>query len=184
MYFGLDISTAVIGWSILDSSGSLVDWGYVEYPSKTKKRPALTLFQKMDLLNPLQNKLKVYKDDIDAWGVEEALKKFQGGKSTAGVIYTCASFNFGVAHSFYQFFGKEPVYIPVGTARKTVGLKIPRGLDKYRKKAEVVEWCKPRFPSIQWGLTKTGRYKGWCGDVADSLVISEATRIIHGSNSS
>lgn len=182
MYFGLDISTRIIGWSLMDHSGSLKDWGYIEYPQKTKKRPALTLFQKMDYLEGLQDKLRVYKDDIDAWGVEEAVKKFQGGKSTANTIYTCASFNFGVAHSFYKFFGFEPIYIPVSTARKTVDLKIPRGLDKYSRKSEVVEWCKPRYPTINWVLTKTGKFKPWCFDVADSLVITEATRRIHGRN--
>lgn len=184
MYLGLDISTSIVGWSIVDKSGTVVKWGYVAFPVKTKKRPALTLFQKMDMLMlDLSDKLRDYKDKIDVWGVEQALKKFQGGKSSAQVIYTCASFNFGVAHAMYKFMGTEPIYIPVTTARKSVGLKIPRGLDKYSRKAEVVNWCKPRHPSIQWGLTRNATYKPWCFDVADSLVISEAIRLSHGCDS-
>ncbi len=178
MFLGLDVSTSCVGWSILDQSGSLVKWGYVDFPKKTTKRSALSLFQKMDFFyEDISDKLEDYRGRVDRWGVEEAVKKFQGGMSTAQTIYTCASFNFSVAYEIYQLFGTEPIYIPVNTARKMVGLKIPRGLDKKSKKSHVVEWCKPRYPSIQWGLTRNDTYKPWCFDVADSLVITEATRL-------
>jgi hypothetical protein len=181
MYLGFDISTAIVGWSLVDQAGLLVKWGYIEFPKKTTKRPALTLFEKMEYFSKdICDKLEDYRDQIDVWGVEQAVKKFQDGLSTAQTIYVCASFNFGVAYEIYQFLHrKEPIYIPVSTARKTVGLKIPRGLDKTARKGEVVKWCKPRHPSIQWGLTRNGTYKAWCFDVADSLVIAEAIRLKH-----
>lgn len=181
MYLGLDISTSICGWSILDKSGSLEKWGYVKLPKKKPKdEKGPSLFEKMDYFrNDVEHILREYKDRIEVWGVEEAVKKFQSGLSTANTIYVCASFNFGVAYLVYEILGKEPIYIPVSTARKTVGLKIPRGLDKIARKSYIVEWCKLKYPSIKFGLTRNGTYKPWTFDVADSLVITEATQLKH-----
>ena len=181
MFLGFDVSTSIVGWSLLKNGGQLEKFGYVKM---TKKAFEKNLFLKMDyFLSELHDTLLEYKDSIDHWAVEEAVKKFSGGKSSANTIFTCASFNFGVAYSVYSLLEKKPVYIPVTTARKLVGLKIPRGLDKNEKKSKVVEWCTPRHPSIKWEYGRTGKYSPWCYDVADSLVLTEALRLKHGSSS-
>lgn len=181
MFLGFDISTSIIGWSILDSQGELFRWGYVKMNKKSLEK---NLFLKMDYaLDLIFDSISDIKDQITVWGVEEAAKKFTAGKSSAGIIFKCASFNFGISYGIYNFLEKEPIYIPPLTTRKLVGLKIPRGLSPYDKKSTVVEWCIPRYPSIEWGRTRTNKYSPWCFDVADSLVLTEALRIKHGSNS-
>lgn len=179
MYLGLDISTSILGWSLVDCSGSLVDYGYIDFKPK-KLGLETNLFKKMEYFEKcFFPSIEKYKDKIEKFGAEEAVKKFQGGKSSANTIATSTSFNFGVCNTLYRFLEMEPFYIMVNSARKTVGLKIPSGLDTKKKKAKVVEWCKPRYPSITWPLTRFGNYKAWCGDVADSIVIAEATRLKH-----
>src|SRR5574339_1059366 len=114
MILGLDVSTTYLGWSIFDNSGSLEKYGHVDF-----SKLGTDLFLKLDFfINEITPILQEYKDRIDVWGVEEAAKKFQGGKSTADVIATCTSFNFGVCYVVYNILGKKPQYIPVTSARK------------------------------------------------------------------
>ena len=182
MFLGLDISTSVIGWSILDKDGKLIDYGNITFK---QKKHGKNLFLKMDhFKEEFIRSVGKYFGKIKHWAVEEAVKKFQGGKSTANTIYVCASFNFGVAHEVYTMLGFEPTYIPVSTARKSAGLKVPRGLDKNAKKSYIVDWCKSNFPSFDLEYTRTGSYKPYMFDMADSIVIAKSLRIINERSSS
>ena len=184
MFFGLDISTTITGWSLLDNDGNVIKSGYVKFP----KSLGTDLFDKMDYfekeITPI---IKQHKKDIKFWGVEEAAKKFQQGKSSARTIFTCASFNFGVTRSVQKILKKKPIYIPSSSARKMVSLKIPKEqngklLDKKDKKSYIVDWCKEKYPNLVWNLTRNGTYKPYCFDVADSLVVAEAIRLSNESN--
>jgi hypothetical protein len=174
MYLGLDVSTSCIGWSIIGDSGQYVDGGYIDFsPKKLKLDKNLFLkmnhFEKMFL--PILNK---YKDKIDHWAVEEAVKKFSFGHSSAGTIFKLASFNFGVVYFVYKQLDKEPVYIPANAARKLCELQFPKDIDKSKKKEYIVDWCSKAFPSLKWENNRAGNVKKQSFDQADSIVVSKA----------
>lgn len=172
MFLGLDISTSVVGWSIVDLQGSLVDYGYIDFNEK-KLKLETNLFLKLDYFNKTFNDvLEKYKDKITSWAIEEAAMKFSSGMSSAQTIFTLASFNFGVAYSVYKTLNKEPIYINVNTARKKFGIKIPRDLDKSKKKAYVLESCINRYANFKVEKNKKDNYKKQFFDVSDSIVMS------------
>ncbi len=171
MFLGLDISTSVIGWSVIDLKGHLVDYGYIDMTPK-KLKLETNLFLKMDyfakVFEPIFQK---HKDKITHWAVEEAAVKFRAGMSSAQTIFTLASFNFGVAHHVYKCLNKEPLYVNVNTARKNIGIKVPKHLDKTGKKTYILEHCISRYSNFKPERNKKNNYKKQFFDVSDSIVI-------------
>lgn len=174
MYLGLDISTSCIGWSILDENGCYVDGGYIDFSSK-KLNLDKNLFLKMEYFEKRFSViLNKYKNIIKFWAVEEAVKKFSFGMSSAGTIFKLASFNFGVVYSIYKKLGTEPTYIPANKARKTCSIQFPKDIDKENKKRYILDRCAQKYPSIVWDKNRADNIKKQCFDLADSVVIAEA----------
>lgn len=172
MFLGLDISTSVLGWSIIDLDGKLLDYGYIDFTSK-KLNLETNLFLKMNYFEKVfEPILSKYKEKITFVAIEEAAQKFTAGKSSAHTIFKLASFNFGVAHYVYKYLNKEPIYVNVSTARKHLGIKVPKTLDKVDKKAYVLESCVSRYSNFTVEKNRNDGYKKQYFDVSDSIVIS------------
>lgn len=172
MFLGLDISTSVLGWSLIDTSGKLVDYGYIDFTPK-KLKLETNLFLKMDyfekVFKPILDK---YKDKITFVAIEEAAQKFTAGKSSAHTIFKLASFNFGVARYVHKSLALEPVYVNVTSARSKLGIKVPKALDKTAKKAYVLENIAARHPNLKIEKNKKLNYKKQFFDVSDSIVVA------------
>lgn len=177
MWLGLDISTAIIGWSIIDKSGNVLKYGKI----MLKKLKSADFFDKIEYAEGEVRKiLNENKGLISKVVVEEALQKFTGGKSTAGSINKLIAFNRTLSYLIYRELGIKPTDLNVRTARSKLGIKIPRGLKDKDKKEFVRSKCETMFPSVIWDKTRNETYKDYCFDIADSLVIAEAARIIYG----
>ena len=183
MYLGFDISTSIVVMSLLNKDGSINRFTSVSFTGKKFEKD---LFLKTDyFIKEFNHFLGSDKDKIVDWGVEEALKKFSAGKSSASTIFTCASFNFGVSYNVYNILGKKPTYIPPTTARSILDIKIPRDFPdvkskselKIAKKSYIVDWCTEYFNyNFDWPKNNKGKYSPKCFDMADSLVLTEALR--------
>lgn len=174
MLLGLDISTSCIGWSILDKDGKYIDGGYIDFSSK-KLNLDKNLFLKMKhfekMFTPILDK---YRANIDNWAVEEAVKKFSFGRSSASTIFKLASFNFGIVYFIYKDLDKEPTYIAANAARKLCDIKFPKDIDKSKKKEYILERCASVYPYIRWDKNRNGDIKKQCFDQADSIVVTES----------
>lgn len=170
---GLDISTSTIGWNIFENQ-NVIKYGYIKLPQGEN------LITKLDVaLEALEQLLKEH--SIDVIAAEEALQKVTGGKTTANTVNKLIAFNFGLTYSLYRIYGIRPKYIPASTARAQSKIKIPRGLSKKpkEKKKIVIEAVKSLYPQIEFPLTKFENYKDFCGDIADSVVISRACWLLN-----
>jgi len=170
---GLDISTSCTGVCFLDEEGRVSLMTHIKYPSK------FNLWEKADFTLAFLEKI------VDAGGlsvkdffVEESLQKFRPGLSSAKTLTTLSKFNGIVCYLTRRVFELDPEPINVNTARKTVGLKIPRGSNS---KQIVHEWVSAETDFV-WPtkILRGGPRKGQevlidaCYDMADAYLIARA----------
>ena len=175
MIIGLDISTAVVGITILTQQGNFVDSSAVALPKADLSERALFL----------QDRLKEIIGDYEItqiW-IEEPFQRFAKGGSTAATMIRLATFNGMCQFMIYQMTGVLPGLINPNAARKTVGIKIQRektcGIST---KEQVLGWAKTRIPHFKWPkkTLKSGPRRGQtincpsCYDIADSYVVANA----------
>ncbi len=80
--------------------------------------------------------------------VEEPLKAFKAGASSAGTIQLLSRFNGACCYALSSTFGIDPVLLNVNSARKLLGIRIDRK-DKTRStKDKVREFVVANFPEV------------------------------------
>lgn len=174
MILGLDISTSIVGLTVLDNKGRFVHMNYCDL------RKEKDFFKKCDLI---RDKLKdVLEYDIKHIYVEDIMQSFSGGMSSAKTITQLARFNGIVSYIAYELSGIAPVYLNVNTARKLLGIKIDKN-SNVDKKEQVRLWVDDYMKNqLLWPekVLKSGPNKGktrlcsYCYDMADSFVIALA----------
>ena len=169
MILGLDISTTIVGVSVIDPDGNLILSDHWDI-SKID-----TLFEKAEVIG---SNLWQVKNDyaISSVFIETALKKFFPGKSRADTIIKLAKFNGVVSWLSFETFGFEPTFINVNTARTLYGLSFPRGTKGPQRKKMVIEAVKEKEKTaFTFEMARGGKnYKKGTDDRADAIVIARA----------
>jgi hypothetical protein len=176
MICGLDISTSITGYTIMDLKGNLVELGHIDL-KKIKG-----IWKKVDEMKEFICHLnKTYK--ITNVFIEEPLSKFSRGKSSSGTISLLMRFNGIISYLIHQEMDIDPIYYPPSRARKICEIKM---LSKAAAKKQGEKW-KPQkeqafdqmnsrdpFIDYEWPKKRTGRLKDYCYDQMDSYVIARA----------
>lgn len=165
MILGLDISTSITGYTILNPEGEIVKIGHWDLRNK-KHFP--NLFSKATFI---KNKLSEIDYKIQNVFIEPALSMFMMGRSSAHTISTLIKFNGIISWMCYEQFGIEPEFIPAISARKKCGISIKRGT---KAKEQVMAFLLDNEPDFHVEWTKSGNPKPYCYDEADSLIIARA----------
>ena len=169
MILGLDISTSIIGATVLDVTGEVV---YCEAWDLRNKRHFPNIFAKVQRFKQVMGNLyQINKYPIDSIFIEQSLMAFRPGFSSAKTILTLAKFNGILSYVCQQDFGVEPQYIGASTARKSCGIKIPKG---EKAKDVVLQYVLDNEPNFVVEYTKHGNPKPGSYDRADSLIIARA----------
>lgn len=169
---GLDVSTSITGFSVIDDSDeSLVEIGHIDF------KKCNDLWEKADHVKACLESI-IDKHNPGVIYIEESLLGFSSGLSSAGTLFTLAKFNALVSYFVYKKTGKVPMYVAANSARKTVGIKlIPKKKCGKSHKEQAFDWCLTgplsshvsKFPK-----TRTGSWKGFVADEVDSFVIALA----------
>jgi hypothetical protein len=167
VFLGLDISTSIIGATLIDDIGQVL---YCEAWDMRNKnhfpRPfSKATFVKERLLD-LTSEFR-----IEHIFVEQSLQAFRPGFSSAKTLLTLAKFNGIVSYICLDVLGIEPEYIGASTARKSNGIKVPRG---EKAKQVVLQYVLDNEPNFVVDYTKQGNPKPGSYDRADSLIIARA----------
>ena len=175
-YIGLDISTSIIGISLLDAQGNLVNLENINL-KKVK-----CIFEKSDMV---YNTFKKYLEDYSfcdeaSISIEESLQSFRRGFSSAKTLSQLSRFNGIVSYIAYSVFNIKPVYINVNSARKNLQIKIDKS-SELSTKEQIFQWVKERI-SFEWHTKtlKSGPNKGLvkydesCYDMSDAYIICKA----------
>ncbi len=169
MILGLDISTSIIGWCLLENDGTYRDIGYVDL------HKCADLYEKLDMFVALVDKIS--KQKVPTIYVEEPLKMFMKNASMAQTIALLQRFNGMCCAVLYNWLDIQPKLINPMTARSTCGIKVPRGINT---KECVLQQVRERgiIPDSKWELKRTGNPKDHCFDQADAWVVANAGVII------
>lgn len=183
MICGLDISTSVVGISILSNIGEIVLLDYVQF----KKQD--TLWDKVDKMHSFFSDIKK-QYPIEHVFIEEPLSKFRRGASSSHTISLLIKFNGICSYFVHKIFQIDPFYINAGDARKTCGLIMKN--KTACKKAKII-WkpqkqqafeqmnAQPPFSEgWEWEKKRTGRFKDYCYDMMDAYIVSKAGFIKNG----
>lgn len=164
MILGLDISTSITGYTILDDTGVCIVCDHIDLAkidgTINKASLVCTNLEKLFSIYPIKQ----------VW-IEESLQMFSMGKSSAKTLATLTKFNGIVSWIVFDKFLINPQYIPAVSARKACGIKMQKGK---KGKECVMEYMAANESWFKIELTKTGNIKPYCYDRADSFVIAKA----------
>jgi len=181
MVLGVDISTSITGFAIV-TDNVLVWYDSIDL-RKHKGFFAKTIAIKEKLMDiyemyQLNNDDKLVGDSefpIQHIYIEQSLHMFMGGKSSAKTLSTLTRFNGVVAWLLFELFEIEPEFIGASTARKTVGIRVPRG---EKAKKVVLKHLLDNEPTFKIQYTSQGNPKPESYDRADAIIIARAGDII------
>ena len=173
MILGLDISTSVIGYTILDQEAKIVE---CEAWDLRNKRYFPDLYYKAQ---HIKNKLLDIKasHNIEYIYIEEPFVFFRAGGSTAKTMAKLQAFNGIISWLCCELFNMNPVHISPAKARKLNGIKVSRG---QKAKEVVLDYLLKNEESFTIEYTSKGNPKPVSYDRADSLIVAKACYHILG----
>lgn len=181
---GLDISTAILGFCVLDENGDKVNIGNIKLTSSK-------LEDSYDKANEVRNLLgrvvNTKTHQVRRIFVEEAAKKFTPGFSSATTLFSLAGFNQVVCQIFYDRFNVKPIKVGVRTARSKIGIKINTKDKSSTTKDKVLDIVMKLHPEFPWEshIAKTGKKVGQVVygpqnfDMADAFVVARGGQLIY-----
>lgn len=167
MILGLDISTSITGFCVLDASGEVIRANAWDTRNKNKYA---TVFDKARFIKENLCEIKA-QYPIEKVFIEKPFSFFGSGGSTAKTMATLQRFNGIISWICYSTFDKIPEYYTAQQARKLNGIKISRGT---KAKKEIVKWLLDSEPSFSVEYTSHGNPKPKYFDIADAIVIAKA----------
>ena len=165
MILGLDISTSITGYTLLDGDKIILNgaWDTRKYKD---------FFEKVVHVKAgLEDIHKQFGKQIGAVYIEQSLQSFRSGFSSAKTLSTLARFNGIVSWLVFDQYKIKPEYIAATSARKLCGIRVPRG---QKAKAVVLKFLLDNEPAFVLDYTRNGNPKPECYDKADSMVIAKA----------
>ena len=164
MILGLDISTSITGYTILDYGGNILACNHIDL------RKEKNFFKKIQIVNSrLENIEGEY--PIEQVYVEQSLQSFRSGFSSAQTLSLLSKINGIVSWICYNLFYGEPKFIGATSARKECGIKVARGK---KAKEVVLAFVLDSVPEFDIEYTKFGNPRPGFVDRADSYVIAKA----------
>ena len=173
---GLDVSTNIIGYTILTDEGRQIESGFCDLDSKK------STVQKAAQFHDVLRKINERYDIASVW-IEEPFMMFAKGGSSAQTMSKLSSFNGMIQYACLAVFGADPNMINANHARKTLGIKIQREkVCGISTKEQIMSWVKLQLPDFAWPTKtlKSGPRKGLtipapsCYDIADSYVVAKS----------
>ena len=164
MILGLDISTSITGYTILDNDGNIIVCDHIDL------RKEKNFFQKC---SAVEGRLAAIRNEyfIERIYIEQSLQSFRSGFSSAQTLSLLSKINGIVSWICYNLFGIEPEYIAATSARKLCGIKVPKG---QKAKDVALQFVVDNVPSFAIEYTRHGNPKAGYADRSDSYVIAKA----------
>jgi hypothetical protein len=162
---GLDISTSITGYTILDHEGDILVCDHIDL------RKEKNFFNKIQMVNTQLEELEI-EYSIEHVYIEQSLQSFRSGFSSAQTLSLLSKINGIVSWLCYNmFYGGEPKYLAATSARKLCGIKVPKG---QKAKAVSLQFVVDNVPGFEVEYTRHGNPKAGYADRSDSYVIARA----------
>lgn len=172
---GLDISTTVVGWCVLNSLNVVVSAGYIDLTGVEDDNSSLKLFQKADLVLQQIN-VELAKNKIRNVLIETPIGMATGKNINSAIMLN--KFNFMISYTLYDK-GYHIRYVPSQTARKklfgdeySVWNKLPSKEDKKEYIANFVKKYLENHVKYEKRPRATDKWKSYIYDVSDAFVVA------------
>ena len=165
MILGLDVSTSITGYTLLDGDKIILNgaWDTRKYKD---------FFEKVIHVKAgLEEIYRQYGEQIGAVYIEQSLQTFRSGFSSAKTLSTLSRFNGIVSWLIFDQYKIKPEYLAATSARKLCGIKVPRG---QKSKVVVLEHVRKTQKDFKVEMTRNGNPKPETYDRADAYVIAVA----------
>ena len=186
MILGVDVSTSITGFAVV-ADEQLVYYDSIDL-RKHKNVFDKTIAIKEKILD-LYEMYQLNNEDDSDWGdskypiqhiyIEQPFTFFNSGGSSAKTMAALQRFNGIVSWLLFEVFEIRPEYIGATSARKQVGIKVPRG---QKAKRVVLEHLLDTEPAFKIEYTKHGNPKPESYDRADAIIVAKAGYDIEKSN--
>jgi hypothetical protein len=181
MILGVDISTSITGFAVVTDnvlvyydSIDLRKYNGIFEKTIAMKEKLMDIYEMYQLNN--EDRSPGNSDfPIEHIYIEQSLHMFMGGKSSAKTLSTLTRFNGVVSWLLFELFEMEPKFIGASTARKTVGIRVPRG---EKAKQVVMKYLLDNEPTFKVQYTHKGNPKPESYDRADAIIVARAGDII------
>ena len=164
MILGLDISTSITGYTILDHGGELIVCDHIDL------RKEKNFFKKVQIIRRQLETLET-EHPIEQVYIEQSLQSFRSGFSSAQTLSLLSKINGIVSWLCYNMFYGEPKYLAATSARKLCGIKVPKG---QKAKAVSLQFVVDNVHGFEVEYTRHGNPKAGYADRSDSYVIARA----------
>ena len=160
----LDISSSVIGWSLIEFDSSVE---ILKAYGNIKPKKSVNIEEKLNYTEKEITKL-INNTNPDYFAVESYANKFSKGRSTARTIMVLSVFNEFINYVIYKNTGKISNRFPVVTIRSQISKIIGK---KIVSKDEVFENVKDYFKNYNIVYNKSNKIKKECYDEIDSIAV-------------
>ena len=181
MILGVDVSTSITGFAMV-ADGKLLYYDSVDLRKyKNVFEKGAVLKEKiLDLYEAYQcNNEATYSTasdfPIEHIYIEQPFTFFNSGGSSAKTMATLQKFNGIVSWLLYELFEIQPEYVLAQTARKKVGIKVPRG---QKAKQVVLQFLLDSEHAFHVEYTNKGNPKPESYDRADAIIVAMAGHIL------
>tara|TARA_R100000808_G_C2150155_1_gene158786 strand:- start:2604 stop:3131 length:528 start_codon:yes stop_codon:yes gene_type:complete len=164
MILGLDISTSITGYTVLDDNGNIVVCDHIDL------RKQKDFFQKATTVEAVLVDIKKQHSIKNVY-IELPFMFFKSGGSSAITMSVLQRFNGVISWMCYNLFKVTPEYFGATEARKLCGIKVPRG---QKAKDVVMKFVLDTEAEFSVEYTRNNNPKAGYADRADSYVIAKA----------
>jgi hypothetical protein len=177
LILGLDVSTSNTGVVFLDTAGTIVTLDHIDF------KGCETFWEKCDRLRERFQEFKVKHPKLVGFYIEEPMKRFAAGFSSAEVISTLQRFNGIACFLARETWGLDPTYINVSSARKLAGIKVTTKAKAGGRdvKTQVFDhMAATDLSHVKWPLKqRSPNIVDWAKDVTDAYVIAKAGAVLN-----
>jgi Holliday junction resolvasome RuvABC endonuclease subunit len=171
LILGLDVSTSITGFAIVDNEGKILLSEACDL-RKHKDFFSKCLVIREHILDICDKHCTVLNGGgVEHIYIEQPFTFFNSGGSSGKTMAALQRFNGVVSWMVYECFEIKPRYLGATQARKLAGIKVPRG---QKAKEVVMEHLLATDPEFKIERTHKGNPKPQEFDRADALVIARA----------
>lgn len=184
LVLGIDASTTATGVVVIDES--LSSQHQMAFYGATTFKGCETFWEKCDAMRRFLLEIKgLLTDDekkIEKFFIEEPMKRFSEGFSSAETISVLQRFNGIVCYITRDIFGVDPTYVNVSSVRKASGIKVTTKVKaggRNAKQQTFDHMAQHDLSSIEWPKKKrSDNIVDWAKDVTDAYVVARGGALL------
>ena len=171
MILGVDVSTSITGFAVIDDDGKLIEVSVCDLRKYKSFFEKCLHFRECTLDLADKHCALFNKVGAEHIYIEQPFTFFNSGGSSAKTMAALQRFNGVASWMLYETFEIVPQYIGATQARKKAGIKVPRG---QKAKKVVMEHLLTTDEDFTIEYTPHGNPRPQYYDMADALIVARA----------